>query len=104
MGIAPIMAVAVAAASPVIVIGPGNESCGRWLEARRADDASMIAFSAWLAGYLSAVNQYGDVGDILGGKRLEDARLFMDNYCRQYPIRTVKHAADSLISTLMAPK
>ena len=85
------------ASSPIIVIGPGNETCGQWLEARRADNTRAVAFSAWLAGYLSAVNQYGGVGDVLNGKRMEDARLFMDNYCREHPIRTVKHAADALV-------
>ena len=74
--------------------------CGRWLEARREGGTRSIAFGAWLGGYLSAVKQYGGAGDVLNGKRMEDARLFMDNYCREYPIRTVKHAADALVISL----
>ena len=94
------MSAAALASSPITVVGPGNETCGRWLEARRDGGTREIAFGAWLGGYLSAINQYGGGGDILNGMRLEDARLFVDNYCREYPIRTVKHAADALIISL----
>ncbi len=95
-----LIAAALSASQPVVIIGPGLERCGIWLEARRENGPEMIALSAWLGGYLSAHNQYGfGNGDVLGGARLEDARLWIDNYCRANPMRQVKTAADAFIAS-----
>ena len=85
-----------------IVIGPGADSCGQWIEARRADGPAQLAMHAWLAGYLSAANVAG-AGDIMRGRRVEDARLWIDRWCRDNPTRSVRLAADAFIEAQLRP-
>jgi hypothetical protein len=87
---------AAAPAPAPIVIGPGADSCGQWLEARRSDGPAQLAMHSWFAGYLSAANVAG-AGDILRGGRVEDARLWVDRWCRDNPTRSVRQASDAFI-------
>lgn len=90
-----------AAAAPVVV-GAGNNSCGQWLEARRADGMEAVIMGSWLGGYISAANTAG-AGDVLAGGRLEDARLWIDNYCRARPMNTLKNATDEFLLDRIKP-
>ena len=99
MFIATLSAIALLQSSPVMIVGPGADSCGRWTQARRAGDGSDTLYLSWLAGYLSGVNQWG-AGDVLAGRRVTDAAFWVDNYCRDNPMVTIKRAGDSLVAHL----
>lgn len=94
-------ALALLQTSPVMIVGPGADSCGQWTQARQRRDGSDVAYLAWLAGYLSGANQWG-AGDVLAGRRVTDAALWVDGYCRDNPMVTVKRAGDALVGHLLS--
>ena len=84
-----------------MMLGQGGKSCGTWAEERK--EGSVITFTnqAWVLGYLSAANSYGYEKDIL--KSSDNAELFgwIDNYCKQYPLKDIDDASNALIRVLI---
>lgn len=84
-----------------MMLGQGGKSCGTWAEDRK--EGSVITFTnqAWVLGYLSAANSYGYEKDIL--KSSDNAELFgwIDNYCKQYPLKDIDDASNALIRVLI---
>ena len=66
-------------------LGPGaGASCGRWLQDRRSGrEAGM---TVWALGFLSAVAIYHE-RDILRDIDADGIRQWLDNYCREDPLR-----------------
>src|SRR5262245_51119485 len=81
------------------IIGHGTKSCGTWTQARRSHGAIEIAVTAWMGGYLSAMN-FGPAAlarlDVLEGPDVEGLYSWIDNYCREHPLDTIQDAANRL--------
>lgn len=88
--------------------GNGGD-CAQWVQPRDAANGSSKNFSSiWLSAYLSGINS---AGVRLGTPRQTDAlknvspaqvELWMDNYCRANPLKTISNAAWVLYRELLA--
>ena len=85
--------------SPMVTVGPGNDSCGQWSDARQSGRGRDTYYGAWLGGYLSGINASGE-RDVLRGRRMADAMLWVDRFCRDNPTMTIKSAASALVAHL----
>jgi len=77
----------------------GNFDCGRWF---KAPDAK-----TWLLGFLSGVSamtpaHIGDPLSKLGS--VDQAYLWMDNYCRKNPLNSIDRGAAALMLELKAKR
>jgi hypothetical protein len=97
-------------AQSVTTLGFGNKSCGSWVEARRANNATANIFEGWLAGFLSGSNSIIAANPALGVDILKEVSAqsdaqglwaWIDNYCQIHPLNSVATAADALASELM---
>ena len=80
--------------------GVGLVSCGAWTEVSPRDPSG----KAWVEGFVSAWSWAGAV--IPNGKPLADTdglaiKAFVDNYCRENPLKDVKDAAWELVLELI---
>ena len=71
----------------------GNTDCGTWINQKRAVDRF------WVSGYISGINavRSTEKNDIL--KKIqsgEQVYLYIDNYCRDNPLKEVQNALNSL--------
>lgn len=85
------------------VLGEGNTSCGSWLEQRR--DAELWRNeSAWVLGYLTAVNRYVWHGgpNIMKDIAPEAIERWMDAHCSASPLDNIKDSTDLLMNELSA--
>jgi hypothetical protein len=87
---------------PYTVFGKGNESCGKWVQERRANDWATTTSESWLAGYVTAYNRWVALlgGDITHGIDLDGLLAWIDSYCGQHPLNKVSTAAEALIFSL----
>ena len=84
------------------VLGVGTLSCEVWTK-DRADRTSENHFinSAWVQGYLTAVNVFGDgPSHIAKGTDAEGIMAWIDNYCAQHPGDSLTVAAKALVNEL----
>lgn len=73
-----------------IMLGVGSESCGAYLDARKAGFAA--GYAAFVTGYLTAINErVPNTDNILGTGDINGALHWVDNYCQSNP--TVNFAA-----------
>jgi len=82
------------------VYGPGNDSCGKWLDARAKEpnySAFVQVYSAWVLGYVTA---YGNYGPDLKRTDASAIDAWVDNYCRQNPLDNLNTAAKNLVEAL----
>lgn len=86
--------------SPMMIVGPGTDSCGQWLQARAARGVDDVVYRTWLTGYLTGLNSSGE-RDILRGRRVDDAVLWMDQHCRANPTSSIFRAATALAAYLI---
>jgi hypothetical protein len=84
------------------IYGVGNHSCGKWLALPRDDDDWFIHIS-WVSGWLSAAGHY-DVHGSLSETDSDAIAAWMDNYCRQHPLKSIDDAAAGLVRELAKPK
>ena len=77
----------------------GGVTCGKWLE-YNTGQARYVA-KVWLAGWITAANflNPGSV-DIINGN-MPGAVAWIDNWCRQNPMKTVALGAFQLRSELL---
>jgi hypothetical protein len=77
----------------------GSRSCGKWVKDREEKGWSGPANQTWLAGYLSGLavganiefwNKHGNKLDN------ESVNLWMDNYCRANPLKSIHEGGYSL--------
>ena len=84
------------------VLGVGTIACEVWTK-DRADKGSDRNFinGAWLQGYLTAVNVFGDGPSHLAkGTDAEAIMTWIDNYCAQHPGDSLTVAAKALVNEL----
>ncbi len=83
------------------VFGAGTLTCQRWLEDRRQKNPSASQSEMWVAGYLTAYNQFVhkefDVTDRYDGEYVLN---WIDEYCRKRPPNKLVIAARDLVQTL----
>lgn len=75
----------------------GNFDCGKWV------NAPDLISKAWLAGYVSGINYATatNTTDPLGKvSSIDQIFLWMDNYCRSNPLKSVQNGAAALYSEL----
>jgi hypothetical protein len=91
-------------AQMVTVLGVGNKSCGAWIAARRANDATAYTLQGWVAGFLSGSNSIIASNPAYGIDTLKEVAqgdaqglwTWVDNYCQAHPLNSVATAADAL--------
>ena len=84
------------------ILGAGTNSCGEWTKARAGDqDWNQLIITAWVLGYLTAVNEYAPGSDdITGNTDIEGLRAWLDNYCSQHSLEIIANAAQKLVKEL----
>jgi hypothetical protein len=79
------------------VFGYGTQSCGQWLAGRNGPD--FYSNMAWIQGFLSGLALF-----LPTQKTDHDAiAAWVDNYCAQNPLKTIKDAAEQLSIELSPP-
>jgi hypothetical protein len=84
------------------VLGVGTISCEVWTKNRadKSNDRNFIN-GAWIQGYLTAVNVFGDGPSHLAkGTDAEAIMTWIDNYCAQHPGDSLTVAAKALVNEL----
>jgi len=86
----------------VLVVGVGNGSCGKWIEDRRSAGPSMFITQGWIAGYLTAYNNYAPYanGNVSRGTDVDGLFAWIDRYCRANPLDSIFRASSALILDL----
>ena len=83
------------------VFGAGELPCGRWLADRLEGNPSAKQSEMWVAGYLTAYNQFvfreADITDPYGGAFVLE---WLDGYCREHPSDGLVVAVRQLLETL----
>ena len=84
------------------VLGVGTMLCEGWTKSRadKDNDRNFIN-GAWVQGYLTAANVFGDGPSHLAeGTNAEGIMTWIDNYCAQHPGNPLATAAKSLVNEL----
>lgn len=83
------------------VFGSGELTCQRWVSDRFEGNASSVQSEMWVAGYLTAYNQFVFKGADIA-KRFDGAAMlsWLDEYCQKRPPNTLITAAKELIQML----
>jgi hypothetical protein len=82
----------------------GDSDCGEWVSTPSASK------KAWLLGYLTGLNEMHQLNrleppDPLDAMNSADqAYVWLDNYCRQYPLERVRAGARDLFAELARRK
>jgi len=83
--------------------GPGTVSCGTWTQDRQSRGHLAFQDSAWVSGYVTAVNNYLWRGkDIAAGIDASGLDAWVDNYCASHPLDSIANAAEALVAELHA--
>lgn len=90
----------------------GDVNCGEWLEHRKGEiSINQVSDMRWIGGYLSGLNTawsataLDPLKDPLNElQSLLQAFAWMDNYCREKPLGSVKLGAVQLFSELVDRK
>lgn len=81
----------------------GTPSCGNWVKEGINNSAMGGAYFYWLSGYLSGM-AVATNKDILRDADTASIVLWMDNYCKENPLRHVDYAANELFTELKRSK
>ena len=74
-------------------------SCGEWVSHREKSDTLALGNASWLLGYLSGLAVSGGK-DFLSGTDNVSISRWMDNYCRNNPLRDVSSGGIALAAEL----
>jgi hypothetical protein len=78
----------------------GDVSCGTWTKERQGREKP-VAYLWWVAGFLSGLHYEGDPSrDELSGNDFGGISAWIDNYCRENPLKTIAHASNELMKLL----
>jgi len=81
----------------------GDVSCGTWTQARQQDRQKPVTHQWWVAGFLSGLH-YEDQSDPnrdpLAGNDFGGIAAWIDNYCRENPLKTIAYASIELMKLL----
>lgn len=75
----------------------GVQSCGDWVQERNSNNFG--GDQIWLVGYMSGIAR-GTGKDFLIGTDNPSIFLWMDNYCRQNPLKNMADGGDDLFQEL----
>lgn len=78
-------------------------SCGEWIAHREKSNTLALGDTAWLLGYLSGMAANSG-RDHLAGTDNASIYRWMDNYCRNNPLRDVSGGAKALAAELANKK
>ena len=86
------------------LIGPNQETCGKWTHEHQLKSALSLVFQSWIVGYLSGLNTAG-VGVLRRPDFLKSTDLYaivgwIDNYCASHPLDRLDVAAAHLFGAL----
>jgi hypothetical protein len=84
------------------VIGAGNVSCGKWLEARN-EMVVYQAYTQWVLGFISGSNWNAE-GPKATPADGEAIVYFVDVYCKNNPLSPLAHAAAVAVQETGGPK
>lgn len=92
------------AGSHAMVVGEGGVSCGAWTEERQGKTFLADVLSAWVRGFVSAINLEGSSssGHITEGIDNSAVEAWIDNYCTSNPLDTLALATVALTLELRA--
>ena len=80
------------------IMGPGAKSCGYWTKVRKADGEDAFMVKAWLGGFLTSYNYFTPgVTDVGQGIDVPGREAWVDNYCRDNPLKDISFAAIRLV-------
>jgi len=85
------------------VLGVGTLSCEVWTKDRtdRSSESHFIN-GAWVQGYLTAVNVFGDgPSHIAKGTDADGIMAWIDSYCAQHPAESLTVAAKALVLAIL---
>jgi hypothetical protein len=81
-----------------VVYGQHGQSCGTWLEARNKKSNSNTAqLQSWVLGFISGA---GYAGINLKETDFNAALYWIDNYCKDSPLKTILDATEGLVIEL----
>ena len=83
----------------------GGHSCGTWHEVRKQDKLSVgqQALTSWVVGFLSGLNMHAAAKNIWGKTNpltASQISLWLDKYCRENPLSSIRNGAWDLFRTL----
>lgn len=73
----------------------GATTCGTWIKERRDDRYPSWSNERWLIGYLSGI-AIARHQNILGGIDNYSIYMWMDNFCRENPIKNTAEGAQEI--------
>ena len=88
-----------------VVVGYGNVSCGSWTAERTSMSWTSNAYSGWVAGYITAFNQWAETGDpknVMSHTDIEGVEGAFDLYCAHHPIDSLSAAVQDVVGDLLA--
>lgn len=78
----------------------GSMGCGTFVD-RQKYESQAVENRAWISGYLAAYNRIvPNTYDILGGSDMKSAILWLENYCKEYPLKVLAEGMANLTSKL----
>ena len=89
-----------------VVVGFGNERCAKWTAARDDSSAAAVAYESWVDGYVSAYNQWAEVGKDAGNVTAgADYEVVIsgaiDRDCRRNPSKALGAATQDAIAAIL---
>lgn len=81
-----------------IVVGPGAATCGKYFSENQKMKSS---FFFWAQGYLTAIFWAMESSSILAQKDPEALNLWLDNFCKDNPLKSYHEAVKALVKELM---
>ena len=84
-----------------IILGQGGVSCGTVVDEYDKDGLGRLTHSAWIQGYLTAINEEIYPGKNVTGSTDPDARMrWIYNYCKKNPLDILHKATNALLQEL----
>jgi hypothetical protein len=77
----------------------GSPSCGTWVKDREAGGSPRLINLAWVVGYISG-RAVESNKNVIRGTDNDSISLWLDNYCRNNPLKSVDDGADDLFVEL----
>jgi hypothetical protein len=75
-------------------------SRGTWTKARQQDRQKSVPHQWWVAGFLSGLEYEGDPSrDPLAGNDIGGIATWIDNYCRENPLKFITNASIDLMKS-----
>jgi len=78
----------------------GSMGCGTFVD-RQKYEAQAVENRAWISGYIAAYNRLmPNTYDILGDSDMKSAIVWLENYCKEYPLKVLAEGMADLTTKL----